>query len=143
VSRCRTAMGRQASIPHSDTLAESFHTNCAEVSSPVGDHDTVGLGEQGGKREVLLGVDDGFITENKYRSIPRADVAELAVQAVSLAEAKNRCGIGRLYQRISTAYRQCTAMHSPSCSLFVSMKAHLDPCKGAVYVNSQPATVQS
>ena len=44
--------------------------------------------KQGGQREVLLGVDDGFITENKYRSIPRADVAELAVQAVSLDEAK-------------------------------------------------------
>lgn len=49
------------------------------------------VGEQGGQRELLLGVDDGFITENRWRSIPRADVAELSIQAVTLDQAKNRC----------------------------------------------------
>ena len=52
---------------------------------------------QGGQRELLLGVDDGFIKENRYRSIPRADVAELAVQAVGLDSARNRCVRGSLW----------------------------------------------
>ena len=75
----------------------------------------LGFGEQGGQREVLLGVDDGFITENKYRSIPRADVAELAVQAVSLAEAKNRCVMARLLSETSRSVAS-TATCAPSCS---------------------------
>ena len=45
---------------------------------------------QGGEREVLLGVDDDFIKAARWRRIPRADVAELAVQALTLASATNR-----------------------------------------------------
>ena len=48
------------------------------------------LSVQGGEREVLLGVDDGFIKAARWRRIPRADVAELAVQALTLASATNR-----------------------------------------------------
>lgn len=45
---------------------------------------------QGGKRELVLGVDDELL-KNTSRSIPRADVAELTVQCLTLAEANNRC----------------------------------------------------
>lgn len=38
----------------------------------------------------MLGVDDELL-KNTSRSIPRADVAELTVQCLSLAEADNRC----------------------------------------------------
>ena len=44
---------------------------------------------QGGVRELVLGVDDVLLKRPK-RSIPRADVAELAVQSLSLPEAENR-----------------------------------------------------
>lgn len=44
---------------------------------------------QGGKRELVLGVDDELLKEES-RSIPRADVAELTVQCLTLAEANNR-----------------------------------------------------
>lgn len=47
--------------------------------------------KQGGEREVLLGVDDDFIKAARWRRIPRSDVAELAVQALTLASATNRC----------------------------------------------------
>lgn len=41
----------------------------------------------GGEREIILDVDDNLISNNsKYRSIPRADVAELCIQAISLKE---------------------------------------------------------
>jgi hypothetical protein len=43
--------------------------------------------DEGGQREILLNVDDKFIKDGgKYRSIPRADVAELCVQALTLAD---------------------------------------------------------
>ncbi|KAK9906414.1 hypothetical protein WJX75_001479 [Coccomyxa subellipsoidea] len=44
---------------------------------------------EGGKRELILGVDDKLL-KNSSRSIPRADVAELTVQCLTLAEARNR-----------------------------------------------------
>ena len=44
---------------------------------------------QGGVRELVLGVDDELLKRPK-RSIPRADVAELAVQSLVLPEAENR-----------------------------------------------------
>ena len=44
---------------------------------------------QGGKRELVLGLDDQLLKLEK-RSIPRADVAELAVQALSTPQAENR-----------------------------------------------------
>ncbi|BDA46321.1 probable protein TIC 62, chloroplastic at C-terminar half [Coccomyxa sp. Obi] len=47
------------------------------------------IDEEGGKRELVLGVDDELL-KNTSRSIPRADVAELTVQCLTLAEADNR-----------------------------------------------------
>jgi hypothetical protein len=44
---------------------------------------------QGGKRELVLGVDD-VLLKSKTRRIPRADVAELAVQCLTLEAAANR-----------------------------------------------------
>lgn len=44
---------------------------------------------QGGKRELVLGLDDQLLKLEK-RSIPRADVAELAVQALSTPQAEYR-----------------------------------------------------
>jgi hypothetical protein len=44
---------------------------------------------QGGKRELVLGVDDELL-KSKTRRIPRADVAELSVQSLVLPEADNR-----------------------------------------------------
>ena len=44
---------------------------------------------QSGVRELILGVDDELLKRPK-RSIPRADVAELAVQSLILPEAENR-----------------------------------------------------
>lgn len=50
---------------------------------------------QGGEREIVLGVDDELInkaeTEGTSRSIPRADVAGLAVAALTAESASNRC----------------------------------------------------
>ncbi len=40
-------------------------------------------------RELVLGVDDELLKRSK-RSIPRADVAELAVQSLIVSEAENR-----------------------------------------------------
>ena len=45
---------------------------------------------QGGERELVLGVDDELLKETP-RSIPRADVAELCVQALLQPDACNRC----------------------------------------------------
>lgn len=46
---------------------------------------------QGGKRELVIDVDDGLINGgSKYRRIPRADVAEFVVQCLALPEADNR-----------------------------------------------------
>lgn len=43
--------------------------------------------DEGGQRELILDVDDKLINSgSKYRSIPRADVAELCVQAIKLAD---------------------------------------------------------
>jgi uncharacterized protein YbjT (DUF2867 family) len=47
------------------------------------------LEDAGGKRQLVFGVDDLLLAE-KVRSIPRADVAELCVQALSLPGALNR-----------------------------------------------------
>ena len=44
---------------------------------------------QGGERELVLGVDDQLLAASP-RSIPRADVAVLCVQALLLPEARNR-----------------------------------------------------
>jgi uncharacterized protein YbjT (DUF2867 family) len=45
--------------------------------------------EEGGKRRLAVDVDDGLL-KRKTRSIPRADVAALAVGCLGLAEATNR-----------------------------------------------------
>lgn len=37
-----------------------------------------------------MGIDDTLM-ENKKKSIPRADVAELCIQALQLPEYRNRC----------------------------------------------------
>jgi len=43
--------------------------------------------DEGGKREILLNVDDKFLDDKSGpRSIPRADVAELCVQSLELAD---------------------------------------------------------
>ena len=47
------------------------------------------LDEDGGSREVLFGVDDKFLAQ-KVRSIPRADVAEVCVQALKQPRSLNR-----------------------------------------------------
>ena len=47
------------------------------------------LSLQGGRRQLVLGLDDELLKLEK-RSIPRADVAELAVQALSTPQAENR-----------------------------------------------------
>lgn len=49
--------------------------------------------DEGGKQEIVLGVDDKLIgpeVDRSLRRIPRADVAELAVQSLVLQEASNR-----------------------------------------------------
>ncbi|PSC75759.1 NAD(P)-binding [Micractinium conductrix] len=47
--------------------------------------------DEGGKRELMISVDDKFIGEgSKYRRVPRADVAEFCVQCLLLPEAENR-----------------------------------------------------
>lgn len=43
---------------------------------------------QGGQRELVLGVDDALLA-GSVRSIPRADVAELMVQCLSLADRRS------------------------------------------------------
>jgi len=45
--------------------------------------------EEGGKRELFVNVDDAIL-EGTERSIPRSDVAELAVQCLTLEAAANR-----------------------------------------------------
>lgn len=47
------------------------------------------LDEEGGKREIVVGVDDEQ-TETDNRSIPRADVAELLVRSLEFDSFKNR-----------------------------------------------------
>lgn len=47
------------------------------------------LDDQGGQRQVILGVDDQLLAR-KVRSIPRADVAELCVLSLVTPEAVNR-----------------------------------------------------
>ena len=46
---------------------------------------------QGGEREIVIGVDDKLPKETQTRTIPRADVAELCIQSLSIPEASNRC----------------------------------------------------
>ncbi|PRW44340.1 NAD(P)-binding [Chlorella sorokiniana] len=49
------------------------------------------IDEEGGKRELIIDVDDNLISSNsKYRRIPRADVAEFCVQSLLVEEALNR-----------------------------------------------------
>lgn len=49
------------------------------------------IDEEGGKRQLIIDVDDKLISEgSKYRRIPRADVAEFCVQCLLLPEADNR-----------------------------------------------------
>ena len=46
--------------------------------------------DEGGQRELVLDVNDTLIsTKSKYRSIPRADVAELCVQCLSLGDRRS------------------------------------------------------
>ena len=46
--------------------------------------------DEGGKREILLNVDDTFLNDKSGpRSIPRADVAELCVQSLSMADRRS------------------------------------------------------
>lgn len=58
-----------------------------QIGSPV--QPAKALMCQGGERELVLGVDDQLLAASP-RSIPRADVAELCVQALLLPEARNR-----------------------------------------------------
>lgn len=46
------------------------------------------IDQQGGEREIVLGVDDTLL-KGTVRSIPRADVAALSVACATLPEAKN------------------------------------------------------
>lgn len=48
-----------------------------------------GLLDKPGGRKVLMGIDDKFL-DQKARSIPRADVAEVMVQSLLLPVARNR-----------------------------------------------------
>jgi hypothetical protein len=43
----------------------------------------------GGERQLRFGIDDEFLNED-YKMIPRADVAEVCVQALTYEGAKNR-----------------------------------------------------
>eukprot|EP00271_Cylindrocystis_brebissonii_P015606 TRINITY_DN38555_c0_g1_i1.p1 TRINITY_DN38555_c0_g1~~TRINITY_DN38555_c0_g1_i1.p1 ORF type:complete len:323 (+),score=54.78 TRINITY_DN38555_c0_g1_i1:187-1155(+) len=47
------------------------------------------LDKEGGKRELLVGKNDEFLT-TETRTIPRADVAEVCVQALIIEEARNK-----------------------------------------------------
>lgn len=47
------------------------------------------IDEEGGKRKLLLAVDDKLLDRNP-RNIPRADVAALAVACIGLPEAMNK-----------------------------------------------------
>lgn len=47
------------------------------------------IDEAGGQRELLVGVDDE-LSKLPSRSIPRDDVAQLAIQCLTLEAAKNR-----------------------------------------------------
>eukprot|EP00871_Galdieria_phlegrea_P002071 jgi/Galph1/2865/GphlegSOOS_G1506.1 len=46
--------------------------------------------EPGNRRELLIGHDDNLL-DSEYRTIPREDVAEIAVYAFLYDEAKNKC----------------------------------------------------
>jgi len=46
------------------------------------------LDKEGGKRELLAGLDDSLLSGDR-RSVPRADVARVAVACLTLAEARN------------------------------------------------------
>lgn len=48
------------------------------------------IDKPGGERELLIGVNDELLSNPKDRSIPRSDVAEVAVQALFSPEAKGR-----------------------------------------------------
>jgi uncharacterized protein YbjT (DUF2867 family) len=68
------------------------------------------IDDAGGARELIVDVDDRLITSGgKYRRIPRADVAELCVQALLLPEAENRWvgGDRRVYRAGCTCEVQC------------------------------------
>lgn len=46
--------------------------------------------DEGGQRELVLDVDDNLISsKSKYRSIPRADVAELCVECLTLGDRRS------------------------------------------------------
>eukprot|EP00958_Prasinococcus_capsulatus_P023501 scaffold3510_cov326-Prasinococcus_capsulatus_cf.AAC.3 len=45
--------------------------------------------DEGGQRELVFGVNDTLL-ETEYRRIPRADVAEVAVQCLTAPEARNK-----------------------------------------------------
>lgn len=47
------------------------------------------IDKAGGQRQIVLGVDDELLKENS-RTIPRSDVAEVAVQALSITTAQRR-----------------------------------------------------
>lgn len=47
------------------------------------------IDQKGGERQILIDVDDVLITRTS-RSIPREDVAEVAVQCLLLPQAINR-----------------------------------------------------
>lgn len=47
------------------------------------------IDEEGGKRKLILGVDDKLL-ENNPRNIPRSDVAALAVACIGLPAASKR-----------------------------------------------------
>jgi uncharacterized protein YbjT (DUF2867 family) len=48
------------------------------------------IDKPGGERELLLGVNDELLSNPKDRTIPRSDVAEVAIQALFTPEAKGR-----------------------------------------------------
>ncbi|XP_006846253.2 uncharacterized protein At5g02240 isoform X1 [Amborella trichopoda] len=48
------------------------------------------LDKEGGKRELLVGKDDELLATVELRTVPRADVAEVCIQALLFEEAKNK-----------------------------------------------------
>lgn len=48
------------------------------------------IDKPGGEREIVLGVNDELLKNEKDRSIPRDDVAQVAVEALFSGAAKNR-----------------------------------------------------
>ena len=69
-----------------------YRTRAPPINAPS--WNGAGLTDQeGGAQELALGVDDALIGEGvdkSLRKIPRADVAELAVQSLQLPDASNR-----------------------------------------------------